>query len=64
MSKDRKMELQQDFENTLSPCKSCDISEICKYTGSLKRFDFNPDVFEVSIDCKLKTKYTLAKKED
>ena len=62
-SNTRKVKLQEDFDKKISPCNDCELSLICKHHGSLNKFDFNPDVFEVSVNCKIKREYTLKRKE-
>lgn len=39
------------------PCWNCDIKDVCKYCNSIKRPDFNPDVFIVNVVCKIRSGY-------
>lgn len=59
----RKTKLQKEFDETISPCNDCELGIICKHYRSLNKFDFNPEVFEVYVDCKIKNQYTLKKKD-
>lgn len=48
---ERKEELQREFEDTL-PCKTCINKDICRYANSVKRFDFNKEIFTITIECR------------
>lgn len=55
-SDDREHILQEEW-NTVMPCRDCFVKDICKWAGSFKRPDFNPEVFGVTVDCKVKPTY-------
>ena len=45
--------LDQQF-NKLMPCNKCPLSSICKYNNSIKRPNYNYQVFDLKITCKIK----------
>jgi len=45
--------LDKEF-NQQMPCKDCKLSPICRYVGTFKRINYDKDVFNVEITCKLK----------
>ena len=47
----REVSLQEKF-NELMPCKDCKLTQICKYFNSIKRLDYDPEIFTISISCK------------
>ena len=47
----RELSLQEKF-NELMPCKDCKLTQICKYFNSIKRLDYDPEIFTISISCK------------
>lgn len=61
--KTRKTKLQNEFDEKISPCNGCELGIICKHYKTLNKFDFNPEVFTVSVNCKIKNEYTLKKKD-
>lgn len=54
-SEDREQLLRNEWKSSL-PCSDCEVRDICKYTESFHRPDFNPEVFEVAVSCKVKPK--------
>lgn len=54
-TEDREESLQREWERSL-PCADCDIRDVCKYAQTFHRPDFNPEVFTVSVSCKIKPK--------
>ena len=49
----REQALRDDWKNFL-PCVDCEVRDICKHTESFSRPDFNPEVFEVEVSCKIR----------
>lgn len=49
-------ELDEAWEANL-PCRNCAINDVCRYCNAVKRTDYPPDVFEVTITCKIAGQY-------
>lgn len=54
-SEDREQLLRNEWKSSL-PCSDCEVRDICKHAETFHRPDFNPDVFEVAVSCKVKPK--------
>lgn len=50
---ERKIDLDNRFIKNM-PCINCELNFICKYSHSIKRPDFNEQVFDISVTCKIK----------
>lgn len=49
-SAEREARLQKEWEKTL-PCFGCEFSQLCKFKGMLKRPNYDPSVFNFTIEC-------------
>lgn len=52
-------ELDEAWEAKL-PCRNCAIKTVCKYCNAVKRTDYPPEVFDVTITCKIAHRYMRA----
>lgn len=50
-------ELDEAWESKL-PCQNCAIKDVCRYCNAVKRTDYPPDVFDVTVTCKIADKYS------
>ena len=57
-SKDERNEKLFASWQSIAPCQDCRVANICRYKDSIKRPDYNPDVFELTVKCKLKNEYS------
>lgn len=50
-SKDmREQRLYNEWVSKL-PCADCALEDICRYANSIKRIDFNSEIFNITITC-------------
>jgi len=48
--------LQDEFDRNM-PCASCSIKDVCKYRNTIRKVDYNPEVFSIRVQCKIKCNY-------
>ena len=56
-SHDKRIErLDMEFKS-LFTCNGCSVRDVCKHAFTIKRPDFNQEIFKISIECAIKDKY-------
>lgn len=50
---EREANLQKEWEDKM-PCNGCALTGICKFYNSIKRLDFNKEIFSIEISCNKK----------
>ena len=46
------------------PCHDCQIKDVCRYCNAVKRIDYPPDIFNLSVTCRIKSKYKVTGSKD
>lgn len=54
---ERRELLDKEWQRDVMPCHDCEIKDICKYANTIRRADYNPEVFEVKVTCNIQHKY-------
>lgn len=53
---ERLKDLDKEWQGN-QPCSGCNVRDVCKYCGTIKRPDYNGDIFDIKVECKLKDIY-------
>ena len=54
LSDRREKDLQEKFNEEMMPCRGCVHTRICRYFNSIKRLDYDPEIFTISISCNMR----------